>query len=212
MHLAGIPLDPDADTAREWVEHELEKNVYHGVDQGWLTRLASWLNGIFDHINLGTGSSFSTGISGGLVALILLVALLGLLGYVIVGPLRRSHRVRTSARVFDDDLRTQAQMDSAARSAAAAGDWDLAVMERFRAIVRQAEQDEAVAVVPGMTAYEFVTHAAEAAAPLASDLLWAGDLFDGVRYGHASGTPAAFERLGTLARAMSSRRAAMDVA
>nr|WP_255633393.1 DUF4129 domain-containing protein [Demequina sp. TTPB684] len=97
-------------------------------------------------------------------------------------------------------------MRSAAEDAAAKGDWTLAVIERFRGIVRDVEQSGWVPVFPGMTAYEFVTQAGVRVPTLANELDWAGDLFDRLRYGHDSGSKAHYDRMVELDRETAAAR------
>lgn len=200
-----VPIDPDADTARRWLEEELEKDVYRADGTSIIQKVLDWFNDLLSGFGDATGGASVGGVPGAVVTAVLFALLLGGLLYLVLGPLRRSRRTATSAAVFEDDDRTVEAMRLAAEAAAARGDWDLAVLERFRSIVRRAENDAVVAVVPGMTAFEFVGAAARRIEEAADDLLWAGDLFDGVRYGHASGSPQAYERLGRLETAVRSR-------
>lgn len=202
-----IPIDPDADTARRWLEDELSKNVYREDGQSWLQSILEWVSRLFERVGDATGGLAVAGIPGSVVAAVLFVVLLAGLLYLVLGPIRRSRRTKTSATVFEDDDRSADAMSRAADDAAERGDWDTAVLERFRSIVRRAEGAGWVAVIPGMTAYEFVEEAGHAVAALATELLWAGDIFDRVRYGHSSGTAQAYERLLGLEQAVRGTRA-----
>ncbi len=193
------PIDPDADTARRWLEDELSKDIYRDNHSDWLQRVFDWIAKQFDRLDRSTEELTVGNISGSIIAGVLFAILIAVLLYLVLGPLRRSRRMSASASVFDDDDRTASAMQASAEDAAERGDWDLAVLERFRSMVRRAENRGLVAVVPGMTAYEFVKAAAVPMSHLAQDLLWSGDLFDGIRYGHASGSREAYERMGKVA-------------
>lgn len=196
------PIDPDADTARRWLEDELSKDIYREDHSDWLQRVFDWIAKQFERLDRSTEELTVGSISGSIIAGVLFAILIAVLLYLVLGPLRRSRRASASASVFDDDDRSASAMQASAEAAAERGDWDLAVLERFRGMVRRAENRGLVAVVPGMTAYEFVTAAAVPMSHLADDLLWSGDLFDGIRYGHASGSREAYERVGKLAEGL----------
>ncbi len=196
------PIDPDADTARRWLEEELAKDIYRDNHSDWLQRVFDWISKQFNRLDRSTEELTVGSIPGSIIAGVLFAILIAVLLYLVLGPLRRSRRTSASATVFDDDDRSASAMQTSAEEAAARGDWDLAVLERFRSMVRRAENRGIVAVVPGMTAYEFVKAAAVPMSHLATDLLWSGDLFDGIRYGHASGSREAYERVGRLAESL----------
>lgn len=201
------PIDPDADEARRWLEEELAKEIYQGERSNWLQSVFDWLNRQLGRLDGPTGDASVDGVPGVVVGIVILAALIAVVIYLVMGPLRQSRRAKASASVFEDDNRSADDMLTAAEAAAARGDWDQAVLERFRSIVREAESRRLVAVIPGMTAYEFVSAAATRLADLGPDLLWSGDLFDNVRYGHAHGSRDAYERLEGLATALSHARA-----
>jgi len=196
------PLTPDPDTARQWLRDELDKDVYSSGGQSWLDSVWAWLNRLVERIlngiDAGTGQAGLWGVPGSVVGIVVVALVIAVVLFLLLGPLRPSRRRKASAAVFDDDERTAEAMLHAADDAARAGDWDAAVVERFRAIVRSIEEAGWVPVVPGMTAYEFAMAAGAAAPHLGADFDWAADLFDGVRYGHAHGSSAADQRLRQL--------------
>jgi len=195
MEAGEVPLLPDADAARQWLVDELSKPEYREHSANWLQRVMDWLSGV-----LGRLLTWGTGDGGfslpQVVVLVLLAALLvGVVVYLVRGPLRRSRLSRRSAAVFDDDVREATVIRDAAREAASAQDWDRAVIEAFRALVRGAEERHVVEVVPGMTALEFTRAAGVRLPEVAADLAACTEIFDGVRYGHLHATPAHYERL-----------------
>jgi len=198
-----VPVDPDADTARRWLEDELAKDIYREDHSDWLQKVFAWINEQLSKLDRSAEDATIGNVSGSIVAGILFALLVAVLLYLVFGPLRRSRRTAASATVFDDDDRSASAMQASAEEAAARGDWDRAVLERFRSMVRRAEKRGIVAVIPGMTAHEFVKAATVPLSEHASDLLWSGEIFDGIRYGHASGSREAYHRMDTLAEALS---------
>lgn len=209
------PLTPDPDTARQWLQDELDKDIYTSGGTSWLDDLFGWINRLIDRIlngiDAGTGQAGLLGIPGSVMGIIVVALAIGVVLFLLLGPLRPSRRRKKSAAVFEDDERTAQTMLSAADAAAKAGDWDTAVVERFRAIVRSIEEAGWVPVVPGMTAYEFAMAAGAAAPQLVAEFGWAADLFDGVRYGHASGSEAADLRLRALHEASAKVKATVHL-
>lgn len=189
----SIPIEPDPDTARRWLEEELAKDEYTIRPSGWFQRFQEWIMEVIDRL-MSTAAE-GTGLSspGALVLIFLVAAVVGVILYLVLGPLRRSHRVKRSASVFEDDDRPAAQIRSAALTAAAGGDWTTAVIERFRALVRATEERSLVLVVPGMTAREFTAAVGERLEEHAPQLRQCADIFDGVRYGHRLADQAAYE-------------------
>src|SRR5882757_5105933 len=148
----NVPLVPGREAARAAAGAELSKPPYHANDpslfQRAVDRLEGWLRALFDH-TAGAGP-------GGRLAAVLLVALLLLAGAVIrvrLGPARRTSGRR--ADVFTEARRTAVEHHRAADAALAAGDASTAVLERFRALVREAEERALIAPRPGRTADEF---------------------------------------------------------
>lgn len=206
-----IPIDPDADTARKWVLDELSKDAYQATGRSWIERFFTWLRGLFDGLDQASGNLGFAGVPGAVIAIVIAVLLVALIALIVWGPLRSSRRRRASHVVFEDDARDSRTMRSAAASAAARGDWTLAVIERFRAMVRDVEDSGWVAVTPGMTAYEFVTEAGRKVPPLAGELDWAGDLFDRIRYGHDAVDQAHYDRMVALDHDAASARVVESV-
>ncbi|GII99336.1 uncharacterized protein DUF4129 [Sediminihabitans luteus] len=146
--LADVPVDPDAPTARTWAREELAQPQYaHG--ESILDRLIAWFQGLFDGV--GAAPALST------PSVVLLVAILVtvlVVAFALAGRVRRTARTRRSAAVLADDDRTSADLRRAADDAAARGDWDTAVLERFRAVVRALEERTVLDERPGRTAHE----------------------------------------------------------
>jgi hypothetical protein len=172
-----VPVDPDADTARRWLQEELLDPVY--VDQpSLLMRFLEWLQNLFaDARVLDVNPVVASGVIVGLLLVVAAVA------YLVAGPVRVSRRATASTTVFEDDERSSADLRRAADAAAAAGDWASAVVERYRAVVRSLEERVILDPRPGRTAHEAADEASSRLPTLTDRLTHGARLFDDVRYG-----------------------------
>jgi len=174
-----VPVVPDADTAREWAREELADPVYH-QRASLLDQAREWLlQRIQELLDAAAGVPARAGV---LVLAALIVAVIAAV-LVFAGPLRRSRQLRASAQLFEDDARTAAEMRASADAFAAAGRWNEATLDRFRAILRSLEERAVLAERPGWTADEAAAVAAAAFPTCADDLHSASRLFDDVCYG-----------------------------
>ncbi|HEY0188263.1 MAG TPA: DUF4129 domain-containing protein [Cellulomonas sp.] len=174
-----VPVVPNADEAREWLQRELADPVYH-ERRSLLQRLLDWLGSLFDGIK-----TLPIGGPGAVVVVVLLLALVVLVAFWIAGPVRRSRRApRPTGGVLDgDDRRSADRLRADADAAAARGDWPAAVADRFRAVVRALEERAVLDERPGVTAHEAVEAAGARLPDLLDALRAAGRLFDDVVYG-----------------------------
>lgn len=203
---AGIPVDPDAETARQWAIEELSKNRYQEHGPSWIQRAWDW---ILDKL----GNLFHLEIDGGSLAAILIIVaifvLLFLATRAVVGPVRRSFRIKRSHSVFEDDTRSSSDMRAAANAAASREDWNLAILERFRAIIRSLEERDLIDDRPGVTADEAAGETGVRFPDVLTRMAGAADLFDRVRYGHDAATQADDEDLRHLDSSLA-RRSLLD--
>lgn len=176
---AAVPVQPDADTARGWLLDELAKPAYASAQPSPIDRAAeafvTWFSGLFDVRGSNT-PPVALAIALGVVVAVLVVALL------LFGVPRRNRRSSVGALFGADDRRSAGEMRRAAEAAMAAGDWSLAVLERFRALARGLDERTLVAVFPGTTASAFAAAAARTFPAEHGELQSAAELFDGVRY------------------------------
>src|SRR5699024_6653821 len=143
-------------------------------------------------------------IVGGILVLILLV------GFLIAGPVRRRRRGRASgsATVLDGDERTADELRTAAESAAAAGNYSLAVLERFRAVVRALDERAVLTDRAGRTAHEAAAAAARAFGDHAEALTASAQLFDAVCYGQHTATSQDYQRICQMDRGVAAQKPA----
>jgi hypothetical protein len=177
---AEPPVLPDAEEARRWAVEELGKSEYREATPSWLQTL--WMD-FLDWLSSLDGSAQSAGplptpVIGIVVALIIAVA-------VILARPRLNAASRQPKDVFEADYEvTAADYRRRSEASAAAGNWGDAVVDRFRALVRSAEDRTILDPQPGRTADEV---ARELSVPFGAEghrLDHAARTFDAVRYGN----------------------------
>lgn len=195
-----IPVDPDGEEARRWLQDELAKPEYRAAEPTWFDRLmkavGDWIGEL---LSGGAGVPQPVVIS---VVILVVVALL-VIGLLVFGLPRLRRRRAANAPLFDDgDTRDLAELRRAAVAAAQQGDWPLAIEERFRAIVRGLVDRELVRVYPGTTAHGIADASAAPLPTFAGELAAGAALFDQVRYLGRPGDPGGYARLTALDEAL----------
>jgi hypothetical protein len=202
---ADIPVDPDADQARNWVIDELSKPEYQGAKPTWYDRLAQSIEDWLNSLTLPGGPGL-----GGLVPLLVVLGIVALIvvAFIVFGRPRlpRRSRVDTGALFGSDDARSAEELRASAERAAAAGDFTTAIEEVFRAIARGLAERTVVMTAPGTTAREFAARASAVFPAHAAELSAGGRLFDDVRYLERPGTRESYDRIATLDRRLQSER------
>jgi len=178
--VSDVPVTPDADTARQWAVDELSKQQYQPHGPSLTERLIQWINDVLSHLP-GVGG----GLSGVQIVLVILVLALIVTGivFLIVGPMRRARRRGREHSVFEDDARSAAAMRSASEAAARDGQWGLALLERYRAVIRSLEERDLLEERAGMTAHEAAELTAARFTDVAGLARGTAEVFDAVRYG-----------------------------
>lgn len=177
------PLTPDGEEARESVRRELTDPRYHTDDlvDRIADRIIRWLDGLFG----------TTAEAGPIPTLVTIAVALALITAVLLLLSRARRTPRTAAaerpaltqeRVAASDLRARAT------AALAAGSFDDAVVDGFRALALEQIERDRIADAPQATAHELgdamaAVHSSDAAA-----LLAAAGVFDAVRYGDHDAT------------------------
>ena len=201
---ADVPVDIGRDEARRAALRELAKPIYQEAKPSLVVRAMRWLLE-----RVGKLFELATSAPGGPAGLILLAVVALVIVLIIrfgVGSFAR--KAATDTNVFGEVTRKAAEHRAAADAAAAAGDWAVAVRERFRAIVRQLEEDGRLDPRPGRTADEASVDAGRALPAYAGALRVAARIFDDVVYGEYPASVAHDERLRSLDEAIrASRRA-----
>ncbi|WP_431875162.1 DUF4129 domain-containing protein [Amycolatopsis sacchari] len=192
---ADVPVTIDRDAAQRAAEAELSGPEYHVNDPGLVERVLRWLaerlSDLFE--------AASTAVPGGPLGLLVLLAVLVLVAVVVrlrVGKVARN--VRAPGLVFEDRSRTAADHRQAADQAAAAGDFGVAVRERFRALVRGLEERGVLEALSGRTADEAARDAGRWLPGVRDELAVAARLFDDVHYGERPASAEDHARLAAL--------------
>ena len=195
---------PEADEARRWARDELARSDYNTDPSLW-ERFWVWVTE-----RLADFSELNAAAPANLVPIIVVLAVAVLLGVALYlgGPLRARRRVARgeSFAVFDDDDADAAGFTAAADEAARRGDWPVAVLMRFRAIIRDLDERGVLDDVPGMTAREASAAGGARLPDHQRPLRWAGELFDAVCYGSARPGAREDEHLRALAADVASAR------
>ena len=201
--VAAVPVQPGRDEAARLAREELAKSVYRDAQPSLVERFLTWGYHLVQRLLDSVAGASPGGIGGVAVALLVVVALLIALR-LKVGPLART--ATRDLALFTDRTRSAADHRRAADGHAASGAWDLAVRERFRAVVRGLEERAVLEERPGRTAAEAARHAGAVLPAYAGDLAAAARLFDDVTYGGRPAGPESDVRVRVLDERISSAR------
>ncbi|PPK97816.1 uncharacterized protein DUF4129 [Kineococcus xinjiangensis] len=195
---AATGLAPGREEARRWATGELAGREYR-EQRNWLLDAWAWLNEKLSDLDVpALGTSWSGPV---LIAAVLLVLTAVVL--LVTGPVRRTAARAEEDAVFADTTLTAQEHRRRAEEAAAAGSFEVAVHERFRALVREAEERTLLTRRPGRTASEASAEIGSWLPALLPGLRAAARTFDDVRYGGRradAGTYAALAALDEEAR------------
>jgi hypothetical protein len=203
--VTDIPVDPDADQARQWVIDELSKPPYEAARPTWFDQLSQAFGDWLGSLRVPDGSGF-----GGLIplAIVITVVILLVVAFLVFGRprLNRRSQVKAGALFGADDTRSAAELRASAARAADQGDFSTAIQEAFRALARQLAERTIVTTSPGTTAHDFAARAGGSYPAQRDELAACARLFDGVRYLDEPGTREGFDRVTSLDRRMQSER------
>lgn len=181
-----VPVQPDAPTAKRWLEEELAKGEYQRTDL--LQKFWSWLESLLPDQGVGDNSQNA---AGSITVALVLTALL--IGLVIVLIRWRRRGTRRSSRSDASALPEAAQIGTlkapsehrrAAAEARRDGRFDDAIVERFRAIIAELAADGIIETTPGLTSQEAAATASTKRTEFAAAFGEAADLFDRACYAH----------------------------
>ncbi len=182
----GIGRQP----AQRLARRELAKGKY---GRSFIARIEAaierWLNGVFRHLG---GHGLAVNGWAGVIALAVLLAVAVGIVLFLLGPTRRSRRLRGAA-LLDGGQLSAADHRRLAAALAGSGDFSAAVIERVRAIAAELEARGVLLPRPGRTATELATEAGTALPGLAASLRDAAELFGRVRYGDVSASRADYQ-------------------
>lgn len=179
--MSGPPLDPSGDQARSLLRDELAKPDYLRSDL--LDRITRWLERLISHT---TGAVSGVPLLTTLAAIVVVVALLVAV-LLVASRARRSARSAAADRaVLTDRTTTAAELRVRAEAHLAAGQYDEALVDGYRALARRQIERVTIEDIPQATAHEIARAiaASDRTAPgLGDEVAVAADLFDAVLYG-----------------------------
>lgn len=193
--LTDVPVDIDRDTARLRAAEELSGPAYQAAKPSWLSEAFNWvLEKLLMFLN-----TVDSAVPGGIFAVVLLIVVLIVLVVVIrlrSGPLATA--AKGERAVFTGRRKASGDYRKAAEEAAARGDFDDAVRERFRAVVRSLEERTLLDEKSGRTADEAAAEAGRLLPDVAEPLRSGARLFDDVHYGGIPATEPGYRSLSEL--------------
>lgn len=173
-------LDPDRDEARDLLSRELGQPDYNRPES-FVRKGFEWLLDRIDGlIQILPGSSgLSTLLLGAVLALVVVAAVFAVRGT------RRGNRLREpgSGPVLDEPGMSARDYRDRAASAARAGNWDVVLLDSYRAIAKDAEERTLLDEQPGTTAHEVAVSLRGPFPEYAERIGHAADRFDAVCYG-----------------------------
>jgi hypothetical protein len=203
------PVTPDGEEARRWAEEELGDPVYAQAEPTPLDRIAravsDFIGGLFDAELSGAWGPALAAVAAIVVVVVIVVA------FLVWGRPRAVARSRPmSAELFGEaEQRSASELRRAAASRAASGDWDAAIVLRFRALARGLAERGIVEPPPGATVHAFARRAGSSFPAWADELEQAAAAFDDVRYLRLPGSPELYRRVAAVDDALGSTRPAV---
>lgn len=200
MVIAAAPIGRGP--AQRLARRELSKAIYHhtSIAQTVINAIERFLHRIFSG-----GSQLAPGGWWSLIALVALMVAVAAVIAMRVGPLAGSGR-RGAGAALSAGTRplTARQLRDESAATAAEGDYSTAVVQRLRAIAVGLEERGALIPDAGRTADELAVQASALFPGHGAALTEAARLFDRIRYGYGTGTPAGYQRLRDLDDALAS--------
>jgi hypothetical protein len=188
--------EPGPDEIREAVDEILGRDEFQPDEPSVFDEVLEWIGDQLDGL-------FQPGVPGGetspLVGYAILGALLGGVGYLLWRWLRRVRpEPEASSDVPGEDERAAADWRWAAEQCEAEGRWKDALRCRYRVLVGELVERDAIPDVPGRTAGEYRVEVSSAFPEVSPPFGEATDLFERAWYADEPTGPAENERFRTL--------------
>ncbi len=182
-----VPVELTRDQAQRLAERELADPAYRAAQPGLIERAIRWL---VDWVQRVADRAAEAAPGGwlGILGLVLLIVVAALFIRWRIGPVSRSAGITFTV----DPGMSAAQYRTHADELAAAGQWDEAVSERMRALVRGSQERGLIDAHPGWTADEVAGEVGLRVPEARAALSVAARAFDEVRYGGRQGSAAAY--------------------
>ncbi|MGN7199082.1 DUF4129 domain-containing protein [Arthrobacter sp. SAFR-044] len=201
---AEPPVLPGADEARRWAAEELAKPEYRDAAPSWLDTL--WRN-FLDWLQSLDGSQGDAALVPSPVIALVIAAIIA--AAVLLARPRLNARARQAKDVFERETAlAAADYRNRAEAAADAGLWGDAVVDRFRAVVRSAENRTILDPQPGRTADEAAQALSVPFSGESGRLARAAATFDGIRYGNRAAGTADYQEMVALDAALDAMKPA----
>lgn len=190
--ILDVPVDPDDEQARRWLEDELARGdeQYQPPEApGWWQDFLDWLERLLTGAPEAPTPAFETGQAVGIVVAVILIVAILVVAFAIFGLPRLRKRSKVTGDLFGEhDDRSALQLRTVAQRAADAGDYTSAVVELFRSLARDLAERGIVVTFPGTTARDFARRTGLVFPPIADRLAEAAAVFDDLRYLGGVGT------------------------
>lgn len=204
----GVPINPGAGQARQWLENELAKPEYQAARPTWFDRAAG---AVWNWIQSLTIGGFSGPPALGVLILLVVVIVAVVIAFLIFGVPRLRKRSTLTGTLFGaPDVHTAETLRARAERLAAQADYSGAIAEMFRAIARGLAERAILTTSPGTTARGFAGRAADEFPDLRDALTVAAVTFDEVRYLGRPGSAAAFDAVAALERQLRTSRPRLE--
>lgn len=194
---------PGRDEARDLLIQELAKPEYNRRENP-LVRLAQWLMEQLNNLlNVLPGS-------GSLSAVLIVLVVLFVISAVVFASRQRLRdrtlSITSTHSVLGEESLSAKQYRARADRSGAAGDWDTALLDHYRALTAGAGERTLLDDAPTRTAHEVAVTLATTFPDHGEDLRWSADAFDRVRYGQQSCSQGEAERVRDLDRIVQKAR------
>lgn len=177
------PLDPSGSEARSLLRRELLRPEYN--DQNLLQRVLDW---VLRRVSGGVDRASQAPPLSTFMAMVVFLLLALAIGW-LVSRARRTAREREAAQpVLTDEVVTAAELRARAEAALAAGRFEEAVVEGFRAVALGQVERGRLGDLPGATAHEVAESLAQEHPTAADAVRRSARLFDEVLYGDRPAT------------------------
>ncbi len=206
--MLNLALVSDDDTARDWAVSELSKVKYHQTEsvlQQLRKLLWKWFGKPLENFDLGESWLGIAIVALGICTLISLILFLVRKNLHHRNPVRKKHTDNClDVPLFDDD-RNSAQLFQSANQALAAGNLNLAVIDKFRGIIRYLSETQQIILIPGMTATE-AGHLTAQLIPTPSLATSSAEHFNRVYYGEENASSHSYAILSEMQEQVLARK------
>lgn len=188
-----LALEPDEPTARRWLRERLARGEFGDAEQSWWQQFQEWVRDL-----LLTSGGVPAPAAIGVIVVVVVIAVVVIV--LVTGPARLASPTGTggTGAVFGDE-RVDAQTHRRrAEEFAAAQQWDVAIREATRALIRALAERMLVDSRPGLTADEAAREASDRLPELGARLVATATLFDEVMFGGRPGTQAGYAAVRAL--------------